>query len=81
MVKSCIKKIYKSFKRQINIKFVTHYKTTKISFFANAKGITPTLSQSSLVYKFTRPGCSCNYIGKTERTLHKRTEEHAYPNK
>ena len=30
---------------------------------------------------FTCPGCSCNYICKTERTFHERTEEHAYPNK
>ena len=41
----------------------------------------PSLSQSSVVYKFTCAGCSCNYTGKTERTLHERTVEHAYPNK
>ena len=58
-----------------------HYKTTKISFFTNTKGKTPSLSQSSVVYKFTCPVCSCNYIGKTERTLHKTTEEHKYPSK
>ena len=81
MVKLCIKKLYKSFKREINIKFVTHYKTTKISFFANAKNKTPTLSQSSGVYKFTCPAGSCNYIGKTEQTLHERTEENAYLSK
>ena len=32
IVKSCIKKLYRSFKREINVKFVTHYKTTKMSF-------------------------------------------------
>ena len=73
MVKSCIKKLYRSFKREINVKFVTHYKTTKMSFFTNSKDKTPSLSQSSVVYKFTCPSCSCNYIGKTERTLHERT--------
>ena len=81
MVKLCIRKLYKSFKREINIKFVTHYKTTKILFFANAKSKTPTLSQSSGVYKFTCPSGSCNYIGKTEQTLHERTEENAYLSK
>ena len=81
MVKKCIKKLYKSFKREINAKFVTHYKTTKISFFTNAKDKAPSLSQSSVVYKFTCPGSSCNYIGETERALSERTEEHAYPNK
>ena len=45
MVKKCIKKLYKSFKPEINVKFVTHYKTTKILFFTNIKGKTPSLSQ------------------------------------
>ena len=81
MVKSCIKKLYKSFKREINVKFVTHYKTTKMSFFTNAKDKKPSVSQSSVVYMFACPGCSCNYIGKTERTLHERADEHAYSNK
>ena len=81
MVKSCIKKVYRSFKREINVKFVTHYKPTKMSFFINTKDKTPSLNQSFVVYKCTCPGCSCNYTGKTERTLHERTEEHAYPNK
>ena len=81
MVKKCIKKLHKSFKWEINVKFVTHYKTTRTSFFTNTKDKTPSLSQSSVVYKFTCPGCSSNYIGKTEWTLHERMEEHAYPNK
>ena len=81
MVKSCIKNLCESFKREINVKFVTCYKTRKMLFFTNTKDKTPCLSQSSVGYKFTCPGCSCNYIGKTERTLHERTEETAYPNK
>ena len=76
-----IKKLYKSFKRQIIVKFVTHCKITKISFFTTTKDKTPSLSQSPVVYKFTCPGCSCNYTGKTEQTLHERTHEHVYPNK
>ena len=50
-----------------------------MSFLANTKDKISSLSQSSVVYKFTRPGCSCNYIGKTKRSLHERTEEHAHP--
>ena len=38
-------------------------------------------SQSPVVYKFTGRGFSCNYISKIERTLHERTEEHAYSKK
>ena len=52
-----------------------------MSFFINAKDEKPSVSQSSVVYMFACPGCSCNYIGKTERTLHERTDEHAYSNK
>ena len=58
MVKSCIKNLCESFKREINVKFVTCYKTTKMLFFTNTKDKTPCLSQSSVVYKFTCPGCS-----------------------
>ena len=59
---------------------LSHYKATEM-FYANTIDKTPSLSQSSVVYKFTWPGQSCNYIGKTERTLHERTEEHTYPEK
>ena len=52
-----------------------------MSFFTNTKDKTPSLSQSPVAYKFTCSGCSCSYNSKTERTLHERTEEHAYPNK
>ena len=78
MVKSCIKKLRKCLKKNINIKFIVCYKTTKMSFYTNTKDKTPLLSQSSLVYKFTFPGCSSSYVDKTDRTLFERTEEHAY---
>ena len=42
--------------------FANNYK--KMLFFANTKDKTPSLNQSSLLYLFTCPGCSCNYIGK-----------------
>ena len=82
MINSCLRKFYKGFKQEINVKFDTHYrKTTKMSFFANTKDKTSSLYQSSVVCKFTWPGCSCNYTSKTDQTLQERTEEHAYPNK
>ena len=37
MIKKFTKKLYKRLKREINVQFVTHYKTTKISFFTNTK--------------------------------------------
>ena len=70
-VKNCIKKLYKCFKKEVTIKFVLHYKTTKLCYFTNIKGKTPFLSQSSVVYKFVCPGCKSCYVGKTDCTLMK----------
>ena len=91
MAKSCIKKLYLN-EKVLNEKLILSLSRTvklqkmsffykKISFLENTKDKAPSLSESSLVYVFTCPGCSCNYIGKTEWTLHERMEEHAYPNK
>ena len=61
IVKSCIKKRQKGFKQEVNSKFATQYKITKMSIFANTKDKTPSLIQSSIVFKFKCPGCTCNY--------------------
>ena len=37
-----------------------------------------TLNQSFVLYEFVCPGCSANYVGKTERTLFERNVEHAW---
>ena len=34
-----------------------------------------TLNQSFVLYEFVCPGCSANYVGKTERTLFERNVE------
>ena len=58
-------------------------KTTKLCFFPSAKDKTPPLSKSNVVhvYELTCPGCNSSYIGKTNRTLLVRTEEHATTDK
>ena len=78
IVKNCVKKLYKCFKKEVTVKFVLHYQTTKLSYFTNTKDKTPFLSQSSVIYKFVCPGCESYYVGKTDRNLHERTKEHAY---
>ena len=78
IVKSCIKKLYKCFKKEITVKFVLHYQTTKLSYFTNTKDKTPFLSQSSVIYKFVCPGCKSCCVSKTDRPLHERTNEYAY---
>ena len=77
LIKKYMKKLHKCFKKKKRFKFVLQYETTKLSYFTNKKDKTSLLSQSSVVYKFVCPGCSFSYIGKTERTLWERTEEHA----
>ena len=61
------------------VKIQTHWQTTKLSFFTNTKDPIPKQYQSSVVYKFTCPGCSAPYIGKTDRNLITRIKEHAKP--
>ena len=56
-------------------------KTTKLCFFTSTKDKTPPLSQSNVVYEFTYPGCNSLYIGKTNRTLFVRTQEHVLTDK
>ena len=78
IVKNCIKKLYKCFKKEVTAKFVLYYQTAKLSYFTNTKDKTLFLSQWSVTYKFVCPGCKSYYVGKTNRTLHERTKEHAY---
>ena len=80
LIKKCIKERYNCFKKDKRVKFVLQYETTKLSYFTNTKDKISLLSQLSVVYKFVCPGCSSSYIGKTERNLWERTEEHAYKN-
>ena len=78
IIKNCIKKIYKCFKKEVTLKFVLHYQTTKICYFTNTKDKTPFLSRSSVIYKFVCLRCKSCYVGKIDRTLHESTKEHAY---
>ena len=61
-------------------KIQTHWQTTKMSYFINTKDPTPKQYKSSVVYKFSCPGCSSSYIGKTDRNLITRIKEHVKPN-
>ena len=47
------------------------------SCFVSCKDKTPKEFQSSIVYKFSCPGCSKSYTGKTDRCLYTRLNEHA----
>ena len=79
LITSCIPKIKSNRKKEHSITFrvsVLH-DVPKIDFFCSTKDKTSTLNQSFAVYEFVCPGCSANYVGKTERTLFERNVEHA----
>ena len=63
------------------VKFRIIQSTQKLSFYTNMKDQIPKLMKSYVVYQFDCPGCNDSYIGKTERNLCTRTEEHACSDK
>ena len=53
------------------------YDTKKISFFCGNKDPVPKNLQSHVIYQFECPGCKAKYIGKTDRCLELRLNEHS----
>ena len=81
LVKSFIKKLRRFIKPDVNVRFRTRFTTKKLSCFTNVKDPTPFLNRSNVVYEITCPGCGDKYVGKTDRTLFERTEEHGWDQK
>ena len=52
------------------------YDTKKISFYCNVKDKVPHEQRNNIIYRITCPGCGGKYIGKTERCLISRMNEH-----
>ena len=61
---------------KINVKFAVIYDTKKISFYCNFKDKVPHEQRNNIVYRIRCPGCGGKYIGKTERCLISRMNEH-----
>ena len=78
LIKSYLRKIQSNCVKTCSIRFKTQYGVSKIEFYCNTKDKTAVLSNSFVVYDFSCPGCGANCIGKTERTFHERTVEHAW---
>ena len=70
--------LYKCFEKEVTVKLLLHYHTTKISYFSNTKDKTPFLSQLPVIYKFVCSGCKSCYVGITDRTFYERRKEDAY---
>ena len=73
LVNNLEKKLNKSLS---DFKLKVMYKTNKLAMFCSNKDKLNPLNKANVVYSFTCPGCSKTYIGKTERNLITRLEEH-----
>lgn len=58
------------------IKFRNIFDSGKYSFYCNMKGKTPYKQKHHAIYQVTCPGCHGKYVGKMERLLLLRMNEH-----
>ena len=79
LLRNCTRKISRLLKQPV--KFMNHWETTECNCFTSQKDPTPKPYKSSIVYKFVCPGCNASYIGKTDRYLYTRVNEHAKSDK
>ena len=71
-------KLKNHFTKEVKLRIIQSMQ--KFSFYTNMKDQIPKLIKSYVLYKSHCPGCKDGYIGKTERNLCTRTEEHACSN-
>ena len=74
LLTKCLRKLKRNFNQPVIIK--TLYRTNKLAMFGSNKDKLPMLDKSNLIYCFRCPGCDESYIGKTERNLYTRLDEH-----
>ena len=77
LVNDLVKKLRRYLKT--NVVFITKNSTKKISMFCPSKDRTPKHQKSNLIYKIVCPGCQETYVGKTDRCLITRLNEHDQP--
>ena len=75
LVKTCIRKLKRCFKT--NVKFVTLYDTKKCAMFCPVKDKNPTHQKSNVIYTIKRSRCGVDYVGKTDRCVITRLNEHS----
>ena len=74
LLRSCIKKLNKNVPKEIQVRFVVTYNTTKLNLFVNKEDPITKLASSFACC----PGCYHDCTGKTERILWERINEHGY---
>ena len=78
MLRSCVQKLRRFTKN--NIRFVTSFQTKKLAMFCPTKDKIGSLQKSNVIYKLVCPGCGESYVGKTDRCLSIRLNEHGSRN-
>ena len=73
LIRSCIRKIRKHLK---SVKLIVKYRDKKLSFFCSTKDKIPVEQNANVIYEITCPGCGGKYIGKTDRCMAIRMDEH-----
>ena len=74
LTKGLIRKLNKYFKE--NIKFVKLFNTKKLAMFCSSKDQIQFQQKDNVIYRITCPGCFNKYIGKTDRNIIMRMDEH-----
>ena len=77
LIRNLERKVRRFTTKDVKLIFKTTYTTTKLCFYTNTKDRTPKQFKSNVVYHFRCPGCSDDYIGKTDRNIYERCYEHA----
>ena len=76
LAKRCISKLKRCSKEDLN--FILMYDAKKLSFFCSNKDPVPENLRAHVIYEFQCPGCKAKYIGKTDRCLGLRLDEHSH---
>ena len=74
--RNCFKKVQKCLKE--NVRFITYNETKKNAMFCSAKDRIPIHQKANVIYKVICPGSNQDYVGKSDRNLIMRLNEHAF---
>ena len=75
IVNRLVRKLTRCFREPVRFKIL--YRTKKLSSFCSKKDPTSLCLKSHVIYKLTCPDCNAEHIGKTDRCLRVRLEEHS----
>ena len=78
LLKTCLPKFQSNCVKSCSIRFKIQYYVNKIEFYCSTKDKTAVLCTSPVVYDFSCPGCSANYVGKRKRILYEKKVNHAW---